>query len=143
MPHPDPNDLPAQMAAFRAAGMDHLVSMLAPAEAAELGLADEAACCAAAGMAFHAHPIPDFGLPDQVGFTGLTRQIARWLGQGNGVGVHCRAGIGRSGMVTAGVLIVAVGSVQAAIDAVSVARGKTIPDTVEQGNFLSAFAKCV
>lgn len=141
MPRPLGETLPEQMAGCRAAGMDHLVSMLEPDEAALLGLADEALQCTAAGMSFHSHPIADFRLPKLLPFTSLTRQIAMWMSQGQGVGVHCRGGIGRSGMVTAGVLILQGQSAQDAIKTVSVARGSTIPDTVEQGTFLSSFEK--
>ena len=143
MPRPQSEDLREQMVACCAAGMDHLVSMLEPDEAALLGLAQEAQECAAAGMSFHTHPITDFGLPNLTAFTTLTRQISGWLAQGQGVGVHCRGGIGRSGMVTAGVLMVRGQSAQEAIQAVSVARGSTIPDTVEQGSYLSSFEKCL
>ena len=123
--------------------MDHLVSMLEPEEAIQLGLAEEARHCAAAGMSFHTHPIKDFGLPKLSSFAALTREIHGWLAQGQGVGVHCRGGIGRSGMVTAGVLMLKGQSAQEAITTISVARGSTVPDTVEQGNFLSSFEKCV
>ena len=143
MPRPQSETLPQQMMACREAGMDHLVSMLEPEEAIQLGLAEEARHCAVAGMSFHTHPITDFGLPELPSFTALTRQIHGWLAQGQGVGVHCRGGIGRSGMVTAGVLMVKGQSARDAITTVSVARGSTIPDTVEQGNFLSSFEKCV
>ena len=143
MPRPLREGLAEQMAAYRRAGMDHLVSMLETEEAAALGLAQEARHCEAAGMAFHTHPIVDFGLPDLASFTALTRQIAAWLAEGQGVGVHCRGGIGRSGMVTAGVLIIQGQTPANSIATVSAARGLATPDTVEQGNFLSAFGKCL
>ena len=48
---------------LREAGIDTLVSMLAPDEAFAMGLADEEAAALAAGMAFDALPTTDFAVP--------------------------------------------------------------------------------
>ena len=129
------------IAAYRAAGVDRVVSMLTKVEASELGLADEARLCVAAALEFEHHPIVDFGLPEVDAFDNLLRRIAHWLDAGQGVAVHCRAGIGRSGMVTAGVLIALGDTADQAMKKVSTARGVSIPDTVEQGSFINAFGR--
>jgi hypothetical protein len=97
LPKPSGEWLREDVAHIHAMGVDTLVSLLEPAEEAELSLEDEGAVCAEAGIDFLRSPIPDRGLPAEAAFTMLTRAIVRRLQAGQGVGVHCRAGIGRSG----------------------------------------------
>lgn len=58
--------------------------------------------------------------------------IAGALEEGKNVAVHCRQGIGRSGLIAAGVLMTSGLSPQQAMDAVSSSRGLAIPETPEQ-----------
>lgn len=52
-----------------------------------------------------AHPIPDFGIPDdEEAFAAMVRAIADSLRRGENVLVHCAAGIGRTGTTAAAVL---------------------------------------
>ncbi len=139
MPCPSGEHLSQDIAAYRARGVDIVVSMLAGDEAAALGLAEERQHCAGAGIEFRSFPIKDFGLPDVVDFDCLVEDIVKALRQGQHVAVHCRAGIGRSGMVTAAALILMGDDVEGAVAKVSIARQATIPDTVEQGKFIANF----
>lgn len=139
MPCPSGDNLTRDVAAYRARGVDTVVSMLAADEAADLGLADEGAICANAEMDFVSSPIKDFGLPDIFVFDTLVEHITSLLRQGQQVAVHCRAGIGRSGMVTAAVLIAMSADVDTAVQKVTAARGVPIPDTVEQSKFIASF----
>ncbi len=59
-------------------------------------------------------------------------EIARALEEGKNVAVHCRQGIGRSGLIAVGVLAVAGVSLDDAILAVSSARGLDVPETLDQ-----------
>ena len=53
-----------------------------------------------------AHPVPDLGVPpDRPAFCALAKQVADLLRAGGAVMIHCRAGIGRSGLLAAGVLM--------------------------------------
>lgn len=140
MPCPDGTQLAQDIAAYRNAGAGRIVSMLAVDEAAELGLALEDEVCAQAGLMFDQHPIADFGLPDGSPFYVLVMRIKDQIEDGEGVAVHCRAGIGRSGMVTSGVLIALGLTAADAIAQVSLARGVSVPDTIEQGRFVARFA---
>ena len=115
--------------------------MLAADEAEALGLVDEGAACVAAELKFEKHPVTDFGLPEPDSFGALVGRINACLAAGEGVAVHCRAGIGRSGMVTSGVLVAQGLKSDAVMKKVAQARGISIPDTVEQGNFVAAFAE--
>ncbi len=55
--------------------------------------------------------------------------------------IHCRAGIGRSGMLAACVLVKAGLDPEAALQRVSEARGCPVPDTEEQRAWVFAFAE--
>jgi protein-tyrosine phosphatase len=51
------------------------------------------------------YPIADFGVPREVpGFTQLLRDVAERLAAGDGVLVHCNAGLGRTAVVLASIL---------------------------------------
>ena len=60
------------------------------------------------------------------------RRIAAALEEGKKVAVHCRQGIGRSGLIAAGVLVSAGIGAEKAIEAVSSARGLAVPETPAQ-----------
>ena len=62
----------------------------------------------------------------------LLRNIADALEHGKNVAVHCRQGIGRSGLIATGVLVATGIGVEKAIEVVSSARGLTIPETPNQ-----------
>ncbi|MGC1497655.1 MAG: tyrosine-protein phosphatase [Sulfitobacter sp.] len=143
MPCPSGDHLSRDIKAYRARGVDVVVSMLDVDEAAELGLSDEADACERVGIAFIHSPIADFGLPDRSVFMRLVTQIAQMLKDGKAVAVHCRAGIGRSGMVTSGALIALGVDAQSAVARITAARGHVIPDTVEQGRFIADFGRRV
>ena len=141
MPCPRGDHLISDIDFYHTKGVDTIVSMLAVDEAKMLGLEDEGLACAKAGIEFRSSPITDFGLPEIAVFDALVGQIADLLRNGRKVAVHCRAGIGRSGMVTAATLIALGFSSEAAIEQISRYRGIGIPDTVEQGRFIAEFAQ--
>jgi protein-tyrosine phosphatase len=130
--------LGAALAGWAAEGVGEVVSLLTPEESGRLGLAEEAAACAAAGLAFRAFPVPDFGVPaDPVGFARLAGSIGARLAAGSGVAIHCRGGIGRSGTLAAAVLMAFGTSASDAVAAVSAARGVPSPETDAQRAWLS------
>jgi len=58
--------------------------------------------------------------------------VSSALGEGSNVAVHCRQGIGRSGLIAAGILANSGVQPEQAIKIVSDARGLTIPETTDQ-----------
>jgi protein-tyrosine phosphatase len=139
MPRPRGNGwLAGEMASLRARGVTDLVSMLTPEEEWALDLTEEPAACAAAGLRFHRHPIPDRGVPDEPEFGLLLNSLEPILRRGGFVAVHCRGGIGRSSVVAAALLVRLGVTPAEALASISLARGFEIPDTEEQREFILA-----
>jgi protein-tyrosine phosphatase len=58
------------------------------------------------------------------------------LQRGKSVLVHCRQGIGRSGLVAASLLVLDGEEPRAAIESVSKARGVRVPETADQEQWI-------
>ena len=120
------------------AGLRRVVSLLEDHEAFELGLAHEDKLCAKHGLEFVSFPISDRGVPASVhDFAALTRSIYHETAGGENTVIHCRAGIGRTGLLAAGVLLHAAFNVDEAFEHVSKRRGVEVPDTDEQREWLA------
>ena len=118
---------------WRRAGLDMVVSLLEQEEAAQLDLVHEGEAAQSRSIGFISFPIPDRGVPpSMLAGRSLLRSIAGALDDGKSVAVHCRQGIGRSGLIAAGVLVFGGTDVDQAIEVVSAARGQTVPETPEQ-----------
>jgi protein-tyrosine phosphatase len=120
--------------------MDRIVSLLEPDEEAQLELEGESGAAAASGIDYVSFPIPDRGIPtsnDDV--VALGRQMVVALEAGRSVAVHCRQSIGRSGLIAASVLLLADCNLDAALAAISKARGLQVPETEGQRRWLSEF----
>jgi protein-tyrosine phosphatase len=110
-----------------------VVSLLEQEEAAQLDLVHEGEAAQSRSIGFISFPIPDRGVPpSMLAGRSLLRSIAGALDDGKSVAVHCRQGIGRSGLIAAGVLVFGGTDVDQAIEVVSAARGQTVPETPEQ-----------
>lgn len=118
-------------------GLAQVVSLLEDHEAFEVGLRDEALLCKQHGLMFVSYPIADRGLPPTVaGFAEITKRLYHEIAVGRSTVIHCRAGIGRTGMVAAGVLLHASFGVDEAFDHISDRRTVEVPDTDEQRDWL-------
>jgi protein-tyrosine phosphatase len=133
MPHPTGGDeLPAAMTSLRARGTDILVSALTVKEQTDLHLTDERAAAETAGMEFHSLPIGDFGIPDRDEITPTLTHLLERLHGGAHLVVHCWAGIGRSSLIAASLLVLDGVGPDEAWRLISDARGVTVPETDEQ-----------
>ena len=116
-----------------------IVSLLKPSEEYEVGLTFEKALCKKNNINFISYPIEDRGLPTSIKeFSTLTKTIYDEIAGGMNTVIHCRAGIGRTGIVAAGVLLHAAFEVTEAFERISKARGVQVPDTQEQYNWVLA-----
>jgi len=129
----DNESLKDDLQGFRQAGVDVLVSLLEPSEAAWLGLKDEGPLAEAAGMHFLSYPILDVHVPANVGsFRAFVSGLADRLRAGERIGVHCRGSIGRSTVTAACTLIHLGWKAKETLRAIRAARGAEVPDTDEQ-----------
>lgn len=140
MPKPSGEWLRDDVKAYREIGISKIVSLLEHDEASDLGLSDEREVCEAFGIGFVQYPIKDFSLPTTDDFRELVNSICAALKSGTNVAVHCRAGVGRSGMLSSCVLIQLAVPPDEAVSFVSEARRVSIPDTPEQYQFIKSFA---
>jgi protein-tyrosine phosphatase len=115
------------------ASLNVVVSLLEKDEVAQFELAHEGDVAESKGIRFISFPIPDRGVPASTQEAlSLLSTIAAALEEGKNVAVHCRQGIGRSGLVAAGVLLTSGMGVDKALEVVSAARGEIVPETPAQ-----------
>ena len=124
------------------------MSLLTPEEVQELDLADEAQLCAENGIEFLSFPIKDRDIPSaDAALKDFLRLLRNRISLGTTVVVHCRAGIGRSAIMAACLLVSNSNPVDQVMSSISRSRGFAVPDTSEQfewaRNFTASFnQKC-
>jgi protein-tyrosine phosphatase len=122
-----------EVESWRRAGLDVVVSLLTPDEEEALDLQREKQFCRDSGLDFRPFPIVDRSVPaPEVNGLPLIEQLDSELTQGKNILIHCRQGIGRSGMIAAGVLVAGGIRPEVAMKRVSDARGVEVPETLRQ-----------
>ena len=107
--------------------------MLDADEATELELQSEARECERRGIEFLLVSIPDRGVPrSPQPFLSGVRQALLAVRAGSTVFVHCRQGVGRSGMMAVAVAVAGGAELDAAVRLVSESRGVPVPETLAQ-----------
>ena len=130
-------DMGDEFAGIAKTGIKQIVSLLEDHEANEVGLNDEHLLTKQHGMHFVSYPIRDRSLPESIDiFSKFTKDLYHQIAGGRSTVIHCWAGIGRTGIVTAGVLLHCGFSTKEAFDHISLQRGLQVPDTLEQYNWL-------
>jgi len=116
--------------------------LLEAQEAKEVGLEYEQDQCSKNQIQFLQYPIADRGIPRDIdGYISLVVALHGEIVGGANVAVHCRAGIGRAGILAASVLVRDGTSSTDAFALVSKARRVTVPDTDEQIEFVNKIAR--
>jgi protein-tyrosine phosphatase len=129
------------LASWRCEGINVVVSLLMPEEERELDLDKEGGSAAKQCLDFISFPIPDRQVPaSRVELSATLDKINANLTSGKKVLVHCRQGIGRSGLVAACLLVTRGWNPSAAVDHLSALRGVAIPETPEQRRWIDQFA---
>lgn len=129
-----------EIAGWRRAEVGTVVSLLEPHEVRELSLSREAALCGEEGIEFLNFPIRDRGTPDSVlHATTLIDSLVERLQNGVAVAVHCRAGIGRTGLITGGILAKLGVPLPRIFPTLTLTRGSAVPDTQGQIEWVEAF----
>jgi protein-tyrosine phosphatase len=142
MPRPRGGEwLTDEIDGWKRLGVQTVVSLLEMHEVRDLDLADEPTVCQRANIQFVSFPIPDRGVPSNpVEFANLVAALEHQLRSGDSVAIHCRAGIGRSGLVGACVLSAFGIDPDSAFGMLSRARGVTVPDTDTQVAWVRKYA---
>lgn len=126
---------------WKRAGIQSILSLLTQEEQVELGLRDEGREVQRQGLEFSSFPIPDVQVPrSEAKLAEALDKVAASLSAGKNVLIHCRQGIGRTGLVAACLLVKSGMSPGAAVEAASAARGMSVPETPEQRDWIERYA---
>jgi len=130
-----------EIANWKQAGISSVLSLLTPEEENDLDLRDEGRETKRQGLDFISFPIPDLHVPgSEAKLAEVLNKVGATLSAGKNVVVHCRQGIGRSGLVAACLLVRNGMSPGAAVEKVSAARGVSVPETPEQREWVDHYA---
>lgn len=129
-----------EIAGWQSARIEGVVCLLDPQEIIKLDLSREETLCKGYNIAYQGLPIPDRGVPaDGEAFDKIVAGLAERVRAGKAVVIHCHAGIGRSTLVAACVLIALGMASPKAMALVEKARGLLIPDIPAQKEWIKAF----
>jgi protein-tyrosine phosphatase len=131
-----------EIAEWKLGGVETIVSMLEPSEERELQLLEEGYEVLSHGMNFRSFPIPDRDVPhSEVRFHQLLMGLETELNEGRNLVLHCRQGIGRTGLVAAGLFIAQGLDPLETLERLSAARGIPVPETSAQRRWIAHFAE--
>jgi protein-tyrosine phosphatase len=139
LPRPRGGDwLADEVRSWRESGLDVVTSLLTPDEEAEFELQEEAIRSHEEGLEFYPFPVPDYGVPrSRMEFAKVVKRLERALESGKNVAIHCRQGIGRSSLLIASLLVAAGEKPDEAFRRIEKARGRSVPDTNEQREWVA------
>ena len=145
VPRPRGGDwLSDELHAMKQEGFDIIVSLLTREELEELGLMQEAYFSEANGIKYLNLPVPDLGVPDSIETAqDFLDQLHHSLREGKRIALHCRQGIGRSGLVASSLLVMSGMEPVKAFRMVSAARGVSVPETEKQRDWVIEIAHAV
>src|SRR6266496_4510015 len=130
-----------ELVGWKKMGVDAVLSLLTREEEADLGLRNEAQIVKAHGMEFLKLPIPGRQVAiSESEIAAVLDNLSIRLSSGKNVVVHCRQGVGRSGLLAACLLISRGSDPNAAVTKISAARGVSVPETPEQREWIDHYA---
>ena len=131
-----------ELAAWRQMGIDTVVSLLTVDEEQDLDLQNEAREATAHEMEFLSFPVADRQVPSSfAAAASLIERLDAGLAMGKNIAVHCRQGVGRSGLIAASLLVGRGVEPEFAMERVSTARGVPVPETQQQRNWIAHYAE--
>lgn len=140
-PRPTLDTLEEWASELQSRGIDLVVSLIENTEVIRHQLTDEESILAGKGIRFIHFPVDDFDIPDNNGaFASLTKNLAQELEAGLSLFIHCAGGVGRAGTLSSCLLTNQGFDADEAMQLVSLARGKTVPETDQQADFVRRFS---
>jgi predicted protein tyrosine phosphatase len=140
-PAPAPGEhLEKNLRHWKKFGLTAVLSLMVPGE--RPGWDREEELCRSLGLKFYSLPVPDHSVPAPEDLATVEARLLALeadLRAGEKIAVHCFAGIGRSGLATIALLVIAGVPLDEATNLVSNARGLPTPETPEQQEWLRAF----
>lgn len=105
-------DLNTDVRAIRDWGASTLITLMESHELEQLDVSDLGDTARRSGLEWHHLPIRDVSIPDErfeSRWPGIRQQLVESLARGESVVIHCKGGLGRTGLV-AGLLLVETGT---------------------------------
>lgn len=133
--------LEGELQGWQNSGVNTLLSLLTSGEEQDLDLTAESRVAKREGLKFLSLPIPDRQVPSSPSevapvLDGLDAELA----SGKNAVIHCRQGVGRSGMMAACLLVMRGKDPASAVGELERARGTTVPETDEQRQWIDLYA---
>jgi protein-tyrosine phosphatase len=142
MPRPEGGEeLLADIRTLQMESVDILVSLLTADEIENFDLAEEPLLCAEHGIEYRSFPIEDHSIPTSyTAVLDFATKLEQEFKAGKAIVIHCYAGIGRSSLMAACILVIHGKSTLEAFDQIRQARGCQVPDTGLQFEWVESFA---
>lgn len=126
---------------WKRAGVNTVLSLLMPDEEQDLGLTAEPHAAQNEKLRFLSLPIADRQVPASPSEVApILDELDAELASGKNVVIHCRQGIGRSGMMAACLLVLRGIGPDSAVQQLEKVRGTPVPETAEQRRWIDLFA---
>jgi protein-tyrosine phosphatase len=133
-----------EMERWHKSGVEIVVSLLTPSEAEQLDLENEGLVCRRDKLDCISFPVEDRTAPtSDTDAIKLIEKLDAELDGGKNIVIHCRQGVGRSGLIAASLLIGRGLSVQKALGRVSGARGAQVPETPWSNAWIESHASAL
>ncbi len=143
MPRPRGGDwLEDEISRFKNDDVGVIASLLTLPEVTELQLLQEESLCRKHSITFYSVPVEDRCTPESIfEIYQVVQKLNKAAAAGYFIAIHCRQGIGRSSLLAASVLTSLGLSATEAFRRIELSRGREVPDTIEQKQWVQAFAE--
>jgi len=130
-----------ELRAWHRDGVSTVLSVLTQGEEEDLDLTAESRSAKHVGLKFLSLPIPDRQVPSSLSEVApVLGDVDADLASGRNVVIHCRQGVGRSGLMAACLLVLRETDSETAVVELSRARGTSVPETEEQRRWIDLYA---
>jgi protein-tyrosine phosphatase len=138
MPAPTaPDSLYCNRKSLQKLNINVVVSLLTDIDIEALDLLHEQACYEQIGIQFIHFPISDFSVSKkEAKFIILAKSLSKQIDLGQIIAIHCKAGIGRSSLLAAAILIHRGFNPNEVFSYISEYRGTAVPDKKSQVDWL-------